>query len=465
MFNSIKNFILPKKSPNAVPIQSQLMSNVNFGLFNPVAGTGTGRAVDFYNGRGRVPYLTFQTIDEIYRSNWMCRRIIDTPASDMTKNWRKFDYSDAETIKQREQAEKRLDVQEYVRQAIQWGDLYGGSAIILGVEDDDKSMPLNLKKLKKGDLSFLNVVFKDQISPSAQIEIDPYSRNFQRPKYFVIAGSDSSLIHSSRIIQFYGAELPLYSLLRQAGWGDSKVVGSWGILEAAEKFWLDISQLVSNANIDVLHIGGYTQMLGSRPGQVSDILAFQDQMLSNYKKLILDSNDKYDRKELSGLPGLSDILREYIRMVAASAGMPLTKFLGESPGGLGSTGSKELTDYYDSIKERQNRIYRQMNYLDKIIEITTFGAYKGIDFTWNAMLELDANQKADVVLKQAQSDQIYVTLGVIDQAIVADKLQTDGTYPAITSEWTEQLKDVPDQFAETPSTDLILNQNESDKNG
>ncbi|NBQ17363.1 DUF1073 domain-containing protein [bacterium] len=421
------------------------MKNVNFGLFNPAEGSGTYRALDSYNDRTRVPYLTYNDIDEIFRSNWMAKKVIETPASDMTRKWRNYQYEDPSIIKTREKADRRLNVINVVREAIQWADLYGGSAIILGLNDEeDASKPLNLRNLKKGDLQFLNVVFKDQITPSAAIEIDPYSLNFQKPQFYYIAGtSNRSQIHASRVIQFYGAELPLYSLLRQAGWGDSRLISTWAIIEAAEKMWLNISQLISQATIDVIQLKDYMNLLANeRSEQIVSRMNFTENMTSSYKKLILDTEDKYERKELTNVQGLANIMIEFLQMIAGAAGMPLTVFLGTSINGF-SSGDMEITKYYDSIHERQNRLYKQMNYLDKIIEISTFGNYLGIDFEWESLREMDDNQKSEISLKRAQRDDMYLRMGIIDEAIIAEQLQNDGTYSSIDNDWIAGLKNNP----------------------
>lgn len=437
MFENIKKIFVK----NDVSVDN--VKNIDYGYFNMADGTGTDRAFDSYSSRRNVPYLSYTTIDALYRTNWMARKIVDTPASDMTRRWRTFVHQDSEVINKRERAEKRLGVQDIVRKAIQWGDLYGGSAITLTIEgQEDMSKPVDFKSIKKGSLVNLEVVFKDQITPVSATNLDPYSKQYEVPEYYYIAGSDKAQIHESRIIQFYGSELPLYSLLRQNSWGDSKLTSAWGILEIAEKTWLNVSQLISKSTVDVIQIEDYLNMLAQDATLLTRVVGFQKDMISNYKTMIIDTKDKFERNELSGISSLSNIMIQFLQMVAGAAGMPLSKFLGTSVGGF-SVGDNEVQEYYDSISERQNRIVSQMNTLDRIIEISTFGEYKGIDFDWNSLQEMTEEQIADLQLKKAQRDETNLRMGVVDEAMIAESLMLDGTYPSINQEWVEELKDAP----------------------
>lgn len=446
MFTNFKSLFVKNAVTPAPEIPGHpFLKNSNFGLANHVEGAGTGRSIATYNTRNPVPYTTWAQIDEMYRSNWMARKLIDTPASDMTRNWREFYHEDSNVITERLYAEKVLKVKDTVRLAVQWSGLYGGAAIVMHFKnDDDLAAPLNLTKIKKGDLRLLQVVFKDQIQPSTQIELDPYSDNYQKPKFYTITGAKgNSIVHASKVICFYGAELPLYSLLRQNSWGDSRLTSAWAVLEAAESIWLSIAQLISQSNIDVIKLKDYTTLL-ARGGEnmANDLLCFQERMTSNYKKLILDTEDEYERKELTGLQGMAEVMIQYLQMIAGSQGMPLSKFLGTSVGGF-STGDNEITEWYDVISERQNRIFEQMNYLDKVIEFSTFGKFMDIRFEWNSLREMDDSEKYDIDLKRAQRDEINLRLGVVDEAMIAEGLKEDGVYSSIDPDWIQALKDAP----------------------
>ena len=457
MFNNLKKLFVKNEKEN---IESKTMSNSRWGGYTNIAsGNGTGRAIDSYSGRKPMPYLTYMDIDELYRSNWMAKKLIDIPASDMTRKWRNFTHDDAGVIKKRGLVEKKLNVKDVVRRAIQWADLYGGAVIVLHLDDKKEiSKPLDVNKIKKGQLSGIDVVFKDQIVPASQINLNPYSSHFQSPEFYYIASADRQLIHHSRIIPFYGAELPLYSLLKQNSWGDSKLAASHEIILMAEKIWQDISQLISQANIDVLQIKGYMDLMGAnRPNLFRGRLNEIENITSNYKKLILDADDKYERKELSGLQGLAEVMFQILQMIAASGNMPTTRFLSSSVGGF-STGDNEITEYYDSMHERQNRIYPQINKLDEIIEMSTFGRKMDIDFEWNSLREMDDAQKSDVDLKKAQRDETYLRMGVIDEAIIGEQLMNEGTYSSIDADWIQKLKDTPEEFGyeedTQPTTEL-----------
>jgi phage-related protein (TIGR01555 family) len=432
-----------------------------FGYLNTASGAGTANSIDYHGNRYAIPYLTFQELDLKFRSNWMAMRVISVPASDCTRAWREFTNEDSEIVEAREQADLDLNVRDTVRRAIQWADLYGGAAIVLGMKGEaaeDLTEPLDLDAMRQGDLEFLHVVIKDQMNPSDFIELDPLSPNFRRPTHYTItSSSDGVMMHASRFIIFTGAELGLYGALQQIGWGDSKLTSAWNLYDITEKLWLDASQLVSQANIDVLGIEDYRTLACTTPEALGQLAASSNNFKSNYKTLYKDREDTFDRHQIGNFGGIKDLLELNLSMIAGSNGMPVSKLLGTSVGAsvFGGKGDGELTDYYDSIRERQNRIFTQMKRLDKLIEISTFGDVVGIKYEWKSLIAVDEAQQADIVLKRAQTDSLYLNDGVISEEIIGQRLREDGTYN-ISAEYLSALDEVarePDDNTDDTNAD------------
>lgn len=444
------------------PVINQAVGNAMYGLANPATGQLMAGDANSYNFFTSIPYQTYQQLDLMYRSSWMAKRVIETPVTDMVRKWRKFklpdEQGDTAIINAREKAEKFYNVKDWVRRALTWADLYGGSALIMSLKSDTDektlSKPLDIKSIKKGDLQFFQVVFKDQINPTAQIDIDPYSPHFMKPLYYTISSSAEGVyVHNSRLILFDGVELPLYSALNQLTWGDSRLTSMRTIIEACESLVLNISNLVTKANVDVIQLKEYMQILASAPDDLMNRLNFDKQLLGNYNKLILDAEDKFERNELSGLTGLADVLINFLQMVSGAAGMPLSKFLGVSINGF-STGENEIIEWYDTINERQNRINPQMVRLDQIMEMTTFGELKNIEYEWVSLHELTDLQNAQKQVQNAQRDEIYLRNGVVSEKVVGKQLMVDGVYDGLTDEDIEDLNDDVDIDEETEPDNL-----------
>ena len=63
----------------------------------------------------------------MYRSDWLCRKIVDIIAEDMTRKWRKFTGElDPDLIRKMEKEEKKLGLKQKFNEAQKWARLHGG---------------------------------------------------------------------------------------------------------------------------------------------------------------------------------------------------------------------------------------------------------------------------------------------------------------------------------------------------
>ncbi|NNC37844.1 MAG: DUF1073 domain-containing protein, partial [Hyphomonadaceae bacterium] len=100
------------------------MTNLATGLGDPAYDKTAGDAHTL------IAYAPQQMI-ELYRSSWLARNIIDEPAHDMTRKWRRWQGA-ATDIDKMEQAERDMNVRGAVHNAVQAARLLGGAAILIG---------------------------------------------------------------------------------------------------------------------------------------------------------------------------------------------------------------------------------------------------------------------------------------------------------------------------------------------
>jgi len=109
------------------------------GYVNQVSGLGTGRDKGAQGAFSHGSLDVYQ-IDAAYRSSWLARKGVDTPALDMLRqgwNWG-LGLEDEQRLSKEW---KRLDGDRHNRQALIWSRLHGGAAIYIGTEDQDLSHP------------------------------------------------------------------------------------------------------------------------------------------------------------------------------------------------------------------------------------------------------------------------------------------------------------------------------------
>ena len=136
---------MKRKVKTAEAALSRTNRPVGDGLENVVAGLGTDRDKAYYSRYGLPRVLDRQELENMYRSSWLAKRIINTIADDMTREWRSvvFDSKNEDQQFAIEKAEKKLKVRAKFNDALRWSRLYGGATIIIGIKNQPLSMPLD----------------------------------------------------------------------------------------------------------------------------------------------------------------------------------------------------------------------------------------------------------------------------------------------------------------------------------
>ena len=134
--------------------------NVVDGLANFVSGIGTGKDKASQYTYTYSP-LDQRTIEAAYATDWLARKIIDVLPQDMCREWRVWQWDKASDCYE---LEKELKVRTKVRRALKLARLYGGSAILIGDGSDRPEKPLDVEKIGKGDLKYLHVFSRHQLS-------------------------------------------------------------------------------------------------------------------------------------------------------------------------------------------------------------------------------------------------------------------------------------------------------------
>ena len=368
------------------------------GLANALSGLNTER------DKAAHSYYAEPTVDAMelvnaYRGSWMARKIVDIPAMDSCRNWRGWqaDQADIELI---EAEEKRLNVRGKVLEARKKARLFGGAAVYADF-GDTASEPLDLGRVQKGGIRFLTVFTPRQLVPG-EIDTDPMSEFFGMPKEFTIAGgaTGQARIHPSRLTVFVGNDLPDRDIAASAfGWGDSVLVSVMQAVKQAESASANINSLIYEANVDVVSIEGLSEILKLPGGEdkVRSLLQMNLDAKSNLRALVLDAKNNYQRKAVS-FASLPDLMDRFDQHAAGAADIPMTRFMGMSPGGLSSTGESDLRNYYDRVSAGQTlEMSPAMMRLDEALIRSATGARKpATHYEWNPLWQLSEKDKADI---------------------------------------------------------------------
>jgi len=419
-----------------VPGPVMQMRVVNDSLANLVSGMGTARDKTMHT-MFALDALQRDQLENAYRGDWIARKVVDIPAQDATREWRNW-QADSNDITALEGLEKIFSIQNKVKRLLQKARLYGGAALILGVDQGKMDEALDLTKIKKGQLKFVHVVSRYDVT-AGPIDGDIMSPFYGEPQYYdrMSAGTGNLFrIHPSRVVRIVGMEAP--DPLRVDGWGDSVLQSVQDAVKSAGSVTQSVAHLVQESQTDILRIPNLTKNMSTQEGadRLLKRFAYAAEMKSLYKMLLLDKDEEWQRLE-ANFSGMPDLLKMYLLIASGAADIPATRMLSQSPSGLSATGESDIRNYYDKVaSDQKNELQPALARLDEVLIRSALGVYpEDIFYLWNSLWQLDDTGRADLAHKKAQTFQIDAQAGLIDQAVLKrareNQLIEDGTYPGL----------------------------------
>jgi hypothetical protein len=392
---------------------------------------------------------TYPDLLAAYRSSWMAAQIVEIPALEMTREWRTFELEDPKEQEAVENIEDRLCVAEKVREAIQWADLFGGGALLMGLDGTGElNEELDPGRVKPNSLMFLHTLDAQTLIPhdgiNTALVMDPSSEQFMQPEFYTIAAARIEYVHHSRIVRFPGIALPWREMQRNRWWGGSRVERSFDAIADAETVIGGVAELVTEAKIDVYGIPDLMHLLSTPEGEttVKRRIQLADSIKSIWNSVIIDAAEDYDQKQNALVQGLAPLIEQFLVIISAASGIPVTKLLGTSAKGMSATGEGDLRNFYDAVAARQqNYLKPRLNRLDEVLLRSAIGK-KPNDVKWrfNSLWQMSESEEAEIELKRANTDKIYFDLGVVDEVTIAKQLKAAGTYVAIDDKFISDLE-------------------------
>lgn len=380
-----------------------------------------------------------QQLDMAFRGDWVARKAVDIPAKDATREWRAW-MSDKKDIGILEEHEKKHNIQRKTYGGLLRGRLYGGGALLLGVNQGTMDKELVVERIGKDQLQFVHVVSKFELS-AGETDWDIGSPYYGQPSYYMRAGGDAmnsgQRIHPSRVIRFMGNEVPDVQLAQ--GWSDSIIQVIYDAVLAAGSVSQGGAQIVQEMKMDVIKIPELTRSLASKKYErlLNSRFSTANLMKSLYNLLVLDKDEDWERIE-TDLAGLPDTLKMYLLIASGAADIPATRFLSQSPAGLSATGESDMRNYYDMVKSQQvTEIQPGLRTLDEILIRSALGTTKPGDviYEWRPLWQVSDKERAEVMKSKADSFNIDVTAALIPPEVLRDarinQLIEDGTYPGL----------------------------------
>lgn len=314
----------------------------------------------------------------------------------------------------------KINLLPTLRKAVSISKYYGGSLVYMdfdGIDTASENLlnPLILTKneLRGKKLRRLKVIEPYNLSPGQYNAADPLQEYYFKPRYWFVMGK---AVDASRFLppvqenelptilrpayNFFG--IPLAQIVLDA------VAHFTECREAEARLLTKFSLTVFKTNLnEQLFSGGDWLQIDNR---VNNFVQYR----SNDGVMLIDKESEDIDIKSTSLAGVKDIVSQAMEIVAAYFNEPVTKMWGLTPLGF-NTGESDLNNHYDHIASQQEKQLRdQIEYVLKVLQVQEWGEIDNeITFTFNPLSEEKEESIATVNKIKAETQQIYISNGVI----------------------------------------------------
>lgn len=406
--------------------------------------------------------LGYQQLTAVYQASWLAARIVDKPVDEMTREGYDLHLRDDEDGAQ-EVVDylESIDTECVLEQALRWQRLFGGALVLIGANDGqtDLSQPLDESKLQSID--YLNVFDPSEARPVTWQD-NPAEKGFgevllwaiqptvigqEVPRNNEVIGAAQRMlipalmhVHASRVFPFFGVQVNRqygqYSANpgMNRGWGDSVLARCIKIVRDFEGSWDGAAFQLREFSQAIYKIQGLAQALLADKGMAGETFVARrmrsiEMSRSLLRAVMLDKDGEDFQRQDASMAGVADTLREFGALVSAVADIPSTVLMNTQGGGLGASGSgsNDITNWYATVKGKQKKEVKP--FIAELCRLVCLaedgpdvdviegrnGELKpdGLKVDFRSLYQLTLQEQADLMLKLAQSDNLYLNMGAI----------------------------------------------------
>lgn len=375
---------------------------------------------------------------EKYQNNGLFSKIIDRPAEEALKHGMEYNVSDADLKDFLDDALDRLDWEEKAVTAIRWARLFGGSIIVMLLDDGGGlEEPVNWQDVRS--------VEELRVYERAIVQPDPDTYRTGKAEYFDVSSTYGGTfrVHRSRCLVFKNGSLPEYGAAQQYYyWGLPEYIRIHKDLSRALKTHTNAANMIEKSVQPVYKQKNLQSTLAAEGGDTAVLkrLNVIDQARGMLNSIAVDMDgEDYDFKTFQ-MTGAKEILESTCNLLSAVTCIPQTILFGRSPAGENATGESDLENYYNFVEGIQKRMLKK-NIRTLLKAVTQAGVYDGsiedpgtIKPTFKPLWSLSEAEQATVELTKAQraqataqTAQLYIDMQVLQPDEVRRALSQDGS--------------------------------------
>lgn len=417
----------------------------------------------------------------LYEGNGLFAKIIDRPSEEAVKHGLDIDYGDEDISEYIDDRMDDLEFEDKFATAEKWARLYGGSIIVMLV-DDGRGLEEPLDWNNARSIEELRVFERAIVQPDYSslynfhfFDTMETDKPFAEPEYYqVFSLYGYFTVHRSRCLVFRNGRLPeqtTNAIYRY--WGIPEYVKIKRVLRECITSHEDGVKLLERSVQAIYKMKNLANMLSTADGEDKVLQRLQviDMARGILNSIAIDNDgEDYDFKTLQ-MSGVKDVIDATCNMLSAVTNIPQTILFGRSPAGMNSTGDGDMENFYNMVEniQKQNMkknvrtvidlILKQGKLEGKIPEVpkykVKFAALWSMSDTEKADID---NKKANTEYTKAQTAQIYIDSTVVDPSEVRKSLATEGDMEIeeMLSEESQELNLLPDTFDVGNSAEEVI---------
>lgn len=368
----------------------------------------------------RTERLPDQKLEDIYHGNFLARMIVQDLIEEgfgpgltfKRKSAYGEDPASPDELDDLLDALERWDVRNKFVEAAVWGRLYGRGALYPILTKGPQDRPVNLREVENAKLVDLVVLEKRDFSTFllSDITLDP--------ELWVLCTDDENTgtqIHHTRLIHFGGIRTSRRERVRM-DWSDHTALQPViDTLRDHGSNWRATVNRMQDASQGVLRLKG-----------LFDMVSGTDESLANLKKrmyitnlqrsiariMLVDADEEsFEYKEV-GFQGIPDVLLVSMQMIAAAAGMPMTKLFGIPPSGLGSEDKSGQRNWNKRVSVYRELVLRRPFELIVNLVAQTEGLGSGWIAEFPPVWDYSPAEEIELRDRVATADASYIREGV-----------------------------------------------------
>lgn len=358
-------------------------------------------------------------LTQLYESNGLFARIIDTPASEAVRSSFLVRCQDRAATRRIEDNLERLDLEEILCQGITWARLFGGAIGIMDIADGrDIGEPVaqraaEIEGIRIFDSSVAEPVYTD----------DPAT-----PEYFHVSSKYSTFTaHRSRCLIFRNDPSPERGREWHDFWGIPEYARIAEAMQKADSTHHAAVLMLEKAVQPVWKMHGLSELLSTEDGerQLLRTMEALDMIRGLHNTIVIDSRDSYKYLS-SNFASVTAAISACEGMICAASGIPYEILFGDyhTKNIFTDTPWVRQEVYYNMVEGIQERMIRPN--LRKICKIIAPETVPEISFS--SLWSESKLEKAEAQLSKAKAELIraeeivgYIEMGALYPAEVKRK--------------------------------------------